>query len=222
MMSRAVPPEAQRVKGNNMKSRAGLCIGAGLWIAAGMFVPGARGDSPYMTAWIAKYPNSTLPARMLALTGSRCNVCHIPPTRGTEGSCYREAIRELVHADFSIEDALAMVEGLDSDGDGVPNGTEILTVRADNGAEVGYHPGLVGALGQSPCGPTPEVAVTGQLETPVVCRADFDGDGFVTGVDFDLYVAAFEAGDVVADFDGDGFVTGIDFDLYVAAFEAGC
>lgn len=40
--------------------------------------------------------------------------------------------------------------------------------------------------------------------------ADFDGDGFVTGIDFDLYVAAFEAGDLSADFDGDGFITGID------------
>lgn len=52
--------------------------------------------------------------------------------------------------------------------------------------------------------------------------ADFDGDGFVSGIDFDLYVAAFEAGDGSADFDSDGFVTGIDFDLFVLAFEAGC
>lgn len=55
-----------------------------------------------------------------------------------------------------------------------------------------------------------------------VCAADFDGDGFVTGIDYDLYVAAFEAGETSADFDGDGFNTGIDFDLYVDAFEAGC
>ena len=54
------------------------------------------------------------------------------------------------------------------------------------------------------------------------CPADFDGDGFITGIDYDLYVAAFEAGDMTADFDGDGFITGIDFDLYVFAFEAGC
>lgn len=53
-------------------------------------------------------------------------------------------------------------------------------------------------------------------------QADFDGDGFVTGADFDLYVQAFEAGDLAADFDGDGFLSGIDFDLYVQAFEAGC
>jgi hypothetical protein len=54
------------------------------------------------------------------------------------------------------------------------------------------------------------------------CAADFDCDGFLTGIDYDLYVAAFEAGEMTADFDGDRFITGIDFDLYVAAFEAGC
>lgn len=60
------------------------------------------------------------------------------------------------------------------------------------------------------------------VPSPNNCPADFDQDGFVTGLDFDLYVAAFEAGDLDADFDGDGFVTGIDFDLYVGAFEEGC
>ncbi len=56
----------------------------------------------------------------------------------------------------------------------------------------------------------------------VSCPADFDGDGFVTGVDFDLFVTAFESGDTRSDFDHDGFITGVDFDLYVQAFEAGC
>jgi hypothetical protein len=55
-----------------------------------------------------------------------------------------------------------------------------------------------------------------------ICPADFDGDGFVTGADFDGFVQAFEAGDMAADFDGDGFLTGIDFDEYVAAYESGC
>lgn len=54
------------------------------------------------------------------------------------------------------------------------------------------------------------------------CDADFDGDGFVTGDDFDAYTAAFELGATAADFDGDGFVTGDDFDLFVLAFERGC
>ena len=52
--------------------------------------------------------------------------------------------------------------------------------------------------------------------------ADFNGDGFVNGIDFDLYVEAYELGLPSADFDQDGFVTGIDFDQYVIAFEAAC
>ena len=57
---------------------------------------------------------------------------------------------------------------------------------------------------------------------PPVCRADFDGDGFLTFEDFDAFVAFFEVGDPSADFDGDGFLTFEDFDAFVAAFEAGC
>lgn len=54
------------------------------------------------------------------------------------------------------------------------------------------------------------------------CEADFNFDGFVSGIDYDEYVVAFESGYPSADFDGDGFITGIDFDLYVEAFQAGC
>lgn len=63
----------------------------------------------------------------------------------------------------------------------------------------------------------------GLLLTPIVqCAVDFDGDGFLTGQDFDLFVQAFEYGDPSADFDQNGFISGPDFDLYVVAFEAGC
>lgn len=57
---------------------------------------------------------------------------------------------------------------------------------------------------------------------PVPCPADFDKDCFLTGVDFDLFVTAFENGDESADFDHDGFITGVDFDAYVQSFESGC
>ena len=57
---------------------------------------------------------------------------------------------------------------------------------------------------------------------PPSCEADFDGDGFLTGLDFDAFVGAFEAGEESADFDEDGFITGLNFDTYVIAFEAGC
>lgn len=52
--------------------------------------------------------------------------------------------------------------------------------------------------------------------------ADFNGDGFVTGDDFDEYVVLFEAGDPGADFNGDTFVTGDDFDDFANHFVEGC
>lgn len=64
--------------------------------------------------------------------------------------------------------------------------------------------------------------LTGAYPSCVPCAADFDGDGFVTGEDFDAFVTVFEAGSWSADFDGDGFVTGEDFDAFVLAFELGC
>jgi len=52
--------------------------------------------------------------------------------------------------------------------------------------------------------------------------ADFNHDGFVTGEDFDEFVALFELGDPGADFNGDTFVTGEDFDEFVQHFVDGC
>lgn len=54
------------------------------------------------------------------------------------------------------------------------------------------------------------------------CIADFDGDGFVSGADFDGFVQAFEEGTGAADIDADCFITGTDFDRYVHFFEQGC
>ncbi len=85
--------------------------------------------------------------------------------------------------------------------------------------------GAVGFQWTLTLAPGQEVVIKGgfALNTTVkACPPDFDGDGFLTGDDFDAYVAAFEAGLLSSDYDGDGFVTGDDFDLYVAAFEAGC
>lgn len=65
------------------------------------------------------------------------------------------------------------------------------------------------------------LAASLELNVRVGNAADFDGDGFLTGVDFDLFVYAFEAGEVSADFDQDCFLTGVDFDLFVAALENG-
>ncbi len=54
------------------------------------------------------------------------------------------------------------------------------------------------------------------------CPADFDGNGFVNGDDFDAFVFEFYWGNAAADFDGNGFVNGVDFDGFVLAFVAGC
>lgn len=65
-------------------------------------------------------------------------------------------------------------------------------------------------------------AVIDSISVVRICMADFDGDEFVSGTDFDQYVVAFEASDLSADFDGNGFVNALDFDLFVQAFEEGC
>ena len=59
-----------------------------------------------------------------------------------------------------------------------------------------------------------------------VCPADFNGDFFLDGFDYDDFVACFELGTCppgkTADFNNDGFADGFDYDDYVAAFENGC
>jgi hypothetical protein len=60
-----------------------------------------------------------------------------------------------------------------------------------------------------------KVAVIGCSCPPV----DFNCDGFVDGIDYDLFMSAFESGDPSADFNGDGFVDGIDYDQFMNAFE---
>jgi hypothetical protein len=55
-----------------------------------------------------------------------------------------------------------------------------------------------------------------------VCVADWDGDGFIEGSDYALFVAAFESGDLASDVTRDGFVDWFDYDTFVGAFEAGC
>jgi hypothetical protein len=59
-----------------------------------------------------------------------------------------------------------------------------------------------------------------------VCRADYNCDGFVDGIDYDQFNNDFESTDPVqqmnADYNSDGFVDGIDYDLFNNDFEVGC
>jgi len=58
--------------------------------------------------------------------------------------------------------------------------------------------------------------------TLLICRADFNCDGFIAFDDFDAFVYAFQLGDRDADFNLDGFLTFEDFDVFVETFISGC
>ncbi|MCC6773528.1 MAG: hypothetical protein IT360_20260, partial [Gemmatimonadaceae bacterium] len=65
-------------------------------------------------------------------------------------------------------------------------------------------------------------ATSATADYTVGCPSDYNGDGFVTGEDFDAFVEDFIFGLPAADYNGDTFVTGEDFDEFVADFVAGC
>jgi|GEM_PF-3350748 len=58
------------------------------------------------------------------------------------------------------------------------------------------------------------------------CPADFNGDCWVDGADYDAFVMCFDEQlcpqGKTADFNGDGFADGFDYDDFVWAFEQGC
>ena len=120
----------------------------------------------YLTFFELKYPTSTLSVRMANEAGSACFICHHLATPGPDGAnCYRADILAALQT-MTIQEALDAVDGVDSDGDGTPNGEEITAVRTDLPGEVGFAPGLVGPMGTDPCAPDPNEVVSGQLETP--------------------------------------------------------
>lgn len=52
-------------------------------------------------------------------------------------------------------------------------------------------------------------------------QLDANSDGYINGIDRDLFGEWFDMGNPLADFNGDEFVNGIDFDEFVEAFENG-
>jgi hypothetical protein len=202
-------------------------LGALVIASAGLAIPRAEAYPPYLQAWQDKYPASTLPARMQATLGSACYVCHEPPNVSVEGTCYRLQLRDILYMSIEIEQALEMLDGVDSDGDGVPNGVEILTPRPEGG--VGYHPGLIGELGTSPCGPNPSNPITNSPETPpAACYANCDGstaEPILNIADFTCFLTKFAAGDPYANCDGSTTAPTLnvaDFTCFLTKFAAGC
>ncbi len=54
------------------------------------------------------------------------------------------------------------------------------------------------------------------------CPADFNGDGFVNGDDYDAFASLFDIADPGADLNNDGFVNGDDYDFFASHFDVGC
>jgi hypothetical protein len=128
----------------------------------------------YLSQFQATYPTTTIPDRMFNTLGVACWTCHHPEIYGQNGNCYREDLKVMLASGSTIQQALNAIDRVDSDGDGVPNGVEILTARLEPG-QIGYNPGLTGPLGGDPCFEIPGAQVSGQLETPpVYCAANCD------------------------------------------------
>jgi hypothetical protein len=175
----------------------------------------------YLEAWQNRYPTSTIPTRMGEQLGFSCFTCHSTPF-GDVGTCYREDIRHLVNMGVEIDAALAQLEPVDSDGDGVSNIQEILAPRIDLPGHIGYHAGLIGLDGRSPCSSNPDTPTTMQRETP--CRADWNFNGAVNSSDISEYLTAWldsvQNGNLNADVSGDGAVNSSDISEFLTRWLA--
>jgi len=214
----------------NDAKNAMKCWGPGLAAATIALSAGVVAAEPdYMDAWSVRYGTSTLAVRMQSRTGSSCNVCHNPPSRSSQGNCYKNDIRAKLLQGMTINQALAAVELMDSDGDGVNNVTEITMVRADLPGQVGFNPGLIGPLGTSPCASNTGTAVTSQPETPPAsCYANCDGSTIspiLNVSDFICFQTKYAAGDTYANCDNSTIAPILnvsDFICFQTKFSAGC
>jgi hypothetical protein len=218
-----------------------LNLSIGLTFVGGLvvFVQPSNATSTIRNAFTARYPTSTLVARMGTAAGDSCLLCHASNNRAAAGNCYKEALLARINAGRSATQAVADVDALDSDNDGIPNGVEITMARTDLAGQVGYNPGLIGATGTDPCAANTTTPITNQRETPAAtptCPADLDNgsgngvkDGGVTIDDLLFFLGVFENGDIRADLDNgsgngttDGGVTIDDLLYFLIHFEGGC
>jgi len=195
-----------------------ICVACavGAWAASTQAFPA------YLEAFETKYPTSTLTDRMLAQTGSKCSLCHLPQGTFLDGNCYRLALKFQLQQGKIIEDALVAVEPLDSDSDGVPNLVEILRPRVGPGNEVGYSPGLSGPEGKDSCvgGPIGQQPISKQNESP--CLADADLCGALDIDDFIAFQTFFVLNDPRADLTFDGVLDINDYIEFQTRFALGC
>lgn len=162
---------------------------------------------------VVKNPISTQPgAAVVCATGS---ASYSIAASGVSALTYQWQYRGGVATDW-----INLTNGVNSvGGDFLLNATGVLTPSLS----VNRSPSAWAGSGEVRCVVSGVCSsVTSNVAALTVCAADFDCNGFVTGDDFDQYVAAFELGAASADFDGNGFVTGDDFDAFVVAFGEGC
>lgn len=206
---------------------AGVCVAV---VAGGLLtVAGERAAEAfptYLDAFINRYPTCTTPQRLENSVGA-CSNCHSPLSYGIESTAYRLAIRERLRQGMTIQQALAAVEPLDSDGDGVRNIDEILRPRpvvAGQPQDIGYHPGLVGTRGVDPLVSITD-PVTDMAESPLPrCPGDTNLDNRVDFADLNNVLGVF--GQVrpglAADVNRDDRVDFQDLNLVLGVFGAVC
>lgn len=187
--------------------------------------------SQYLSAWQARYPGSTLPSRMSATLGSQCYTCHHPSSFGGLGNCYRLDLIARLMAGRTITQAIDDLDTVDSDGDGTPNGQEILMPRPDLPGQIGYSMGLAGPVGVDPCWSNPNQAVTGVPETPPppAVTGDCDGNGvFELLADLPCFLDVLLGVNIDpgaigrSDLNGDGRTDGRDVAVFVECAIGGC
>ncbi len=205
----------------------------GARIAAAAFgVPALIGERAadafptYLDAFIARYPTCTTPQRLENTVGA-CSNCHSPLSYGLEATAYRLAVRDRLRQGMTIQQALAAVEPLDSDGDGVRNIDEILRPRpqvAGQPQDIGYHPGLVGTRGVDPLVSLTD-PVTGMPESPLPrCPGDTNADNRIDFADLNNLLGVFGLvrPGLAADVNRDDRVDFRDLNAVLGAFGAVC
>lgn len=174
------------------------------------FAPSSAGDSCLVDPL---HPVGTPGLLSLALDNSNVEGVHAYPDQDTSGSPYVttgvELMIDLAELGWSGSGPLRMA-GFIAD----PTNT-IMTNQI-----MGTLPESVATLG-----PIQSVDFSAMIGSQYVfsgCLADYDSNGFVNALDYDLFAEAFETGDFGADVNNDHFVNALDYDLFAEAFEGGC
>jgi hypothetical protein len=150
-----------------MKSRA-IQMGAILSIAC-LLPAGAQAFSGYPGVWASAYPGSQTDDNLIAGTGTACQLCHANSFGAQPWNGYGWAIRQQLEAGATITEAIAAVEGANSDLDpgGASNLSEIVA-----GTQPGWTPGpnntLFFSAGSTTPSQEPPAAIAGDLDPPLV------------------------------------------------------